>query len=344
MPFDNMDDLDSREAYISILKEELNALRGSGEAADFYFLEKFRFDGKNADPVLIVGKVTSRFLSRLRQLPGDVAQGHCSVRGGELRIIPKRGRTPESKLKNALRGTQYKPELIADVTGVAEEEEQSHRLETERQLEEAEAQFKKVKKHISSKDARALKTMFGKYETIFKTKDYAGAQKQLSTLNDSMAEMLKYSMRESRAIIKKRERDQAKIKKTLEEVAAVVKALEAKIADVASRVPRLRDGLKTVEPTRKNASGILELRDRVNGHEKTLKQAAGQIDKAKRKLATDFDKLKKMKDPVGLALATHVVAMGGKIKAVEKSIDAVPLKAAKANATKAIKALKNAVE
>ncbi len=342
MPFDNLGDLDCRESYIAILKEELTGLRSSGEATDFYFCEKFRFDGKNADPVLILGKVSSRFLTQLKQLPGDLAQGHCSVRGGELRVIPKRGRSPEAKLKSALRGTGFKPELIADVTGIAEEEEQSHRLEVERMLKEAEAQFKKVQKHIPPADRRALKTMFGKYDQIFKTKDYAGAQKQLSSLSDKMGEMLKYAMRESRAIIKRREREQKRIHRKQDEINALLAKVEKLAREQKGQVERLRDGLARVAPIRKNAEAILGARDRIAEHEKTIKQLAGQSDKAKQQISSDFDKLKAktMRDPASQALATIAVSQSGRIKALEKLLGQVPLSEAKKLLAKAIKALK----
>jgi len=345
MPFENLDDLDCRESYINILKEELNALRASGETTDFYFLEKFRFDGKNADPILVLGKVSSSFVSELKLLPGDYTQGHCQIRGGELRVIPKRGRAPEPKLKAAIRGVQIKVRLIADVTGVAEEEEQSQRLEAERQMQEAQAEYDKLKKHIPPAQRRELQTMFGKYDQIFKTKDYAGAQKQLSSLSDKMSEMLKYSMRESRAVIQKREREQKRIGKKLEEVSALVGRLDKLAAEQQAQVARLRDGLAKVEPTRKNAEAILAARDRLAGHEKTVKQLAEQSGKAKTQLSADFDKLKdkSMRDPASQALATLAVAHSGRIKALEQALRAIPLNEAKTLLARAIKTLKEGV-
>lgn len=345
MPFDSLDDLNSRDAYIAILKEELSALRGSGDAADFYFLEKFRFDGKNADPILIVGKVSSRFLTQLKQLPGDIAQGHCSVRGGDLRIMPKRGRAPESKLKTAMRGTGFKPDLIGDVTGKAEEEDQSDRIAAEKRFKEAQDQFEKVKKHIPPKERRELKTMFGKYDKYFKTKDFGGAQKHLSLIGDTMDEMLKHSMRESRAIIKRREQEQKRIHKKLGEVGALVTKLEKLVAEQTTQVTRLRDALEKAAPTRKNAEAIAGLKDRLAAHEKAVGQIREQSEKAKKQLTSDFDKLKSktMRDPASQALATLAVSQSGRIRAMEKSLTKVPITDAKKLLARVIKALKEGV-
>ncbi len=346
MPFESLDDIETRDAYISLLKEELVALRNSGDASDFYFLEKFRFDGKTADPIFVVGRVTSKFLSQLKQLPGDVAHGHCVVKGKDLRLIPKRGRTSKPKLKTALRGTQFRPDLLADQSGIAEEEEQAQRLETERMLEKAQDQYKKVQKHIPPAERRKLKVMFGKYEKIFKEKDFDGAQKQLSEMGDRMAKLLKYAMLENRAMLRKREREQKQIHKSLGEVSAAVNKLDKLAKDQKAQVERLRDGVAKVSPSRKTAEAILGVRDRLAEHEKTLKQIRAQIVKAKRRLSDDFSKLKskKMQDPASMALATMVTSQGGRINALEKVLDQTPLDDAKSKLAKAIKALKESVE